>query len=196
MPKIYNRNCDSCHLLYVGRGMKYCSQSCYKRQPYTQARKNKTSVSLMGIKRGPFSLEHRTRISNSKKGQGHMQTPETRLKISKSHMGVPNLLLRGDRHPRWKGGITSANEKIRKSLKYRNYTKDILKRDNYTCVLCGKRGGILHVDHIKPFAYFPELRFDLKNGRTLCVPCHKTTESYPKNLSKKRTLSLGTRIYL
>ena len=31
-------------------------------------------------------------------------------------------------------------------------SKDILKRDNYTCAYCGKRGGILEIDHILPIS--------------------------------------------
>lgn len=56
------------------------------------------------------------------------------------------------------------------------WRKEIFVRDDYTCQMCGKRGGYLEADHIKPWAYFPELRFDLDNGRTLCRPCHNTTK--------------------
>ena len=59
------------------------------------------------------------------------------------------------------------------------WRKAVFQRDNYTCQECGKRGCELNADHIKPFAYFEELRFELSNGRTLCVPCHnKTKKSY------------------
>jgi 5-methylcytosine-specific restriction endonuclease McrA len=34
----------------------------------------------------------------------------------------------------------------------------------------------LEADHIKPWAYFPSLRFELSNGRTLCRPCHDKTK--------------------
>jgi len=68
--------------------------------------------------------------------------------------------------------------KIRNSREYRIWREAVFERDQYSCVFCGVRGGPLNADHIKPFAYFPELRFSLSNGRTLCVPCHKTTDTY------------------
>lgn len=57
----------------------------------------------------------------------------------------------------------------------------VFKRDDYTCQVCHKRGGYLEADHIKPWAFFPKLRFELSNGRTLCRGCHdKTKISYIK----------------
>ncbi len=79
---------------------------------------------------------------------------------------------------KWKGGVTKESEKIRKSDKYITWRNEVYKRDRWTCVLCGQIGGKLNADHIKPFSLFPELRFDLNNGRTLCKKCHVKTETY------------------
>lgn len=75
-------------------------------------------------------------------------------------------------------GLTTISQKIRHSSKYKQWRKSIFKRDNYTCQICQQRGGKLNADHIKPFALFPDLRLNLNNGRTLCVSCHKKTDTY------------------
>lgn len=96
-----------------------------------------------------------------------------------------NSETRGENHPRWKGGITPEYIKIRLSKEYKDWRLAVMTRDNFTCVFCGQRGGRLEVDHIKQFAYYPEFRFDMNNGRTLCKECHKKTPTYLK--SKKMT---------
>lgn len=78
----------------------------------------------------------------------------------------------------WKGGITPINLLIRGSVEMKLWRLDVFNRDKYTCVLCGQKGGDLQADHIKPFAYYPELRFDRQNGRTLCKSCHRKTDTY------------------
>ena len=75
-------------------------------------------------------------------------------------------------------GKRTEDKRIRQSAAYRQWRTAVFERDDYTCQFCSKRGGKLNADHIKPFVYFPELRLDVDNGRTLCEPCHRTTETF------------------
>ena len=82
-------------------------------------------------------------------------------------------------------GKRTADKKVRQSAKYKAWRTLVFERDSYTCVECKDhnyegRGSslMLHADHIKPFALYPELRFEVSNGRTLCVPCHIKTGTY------------------
>lgn len=141
-----------------------------------------------------FSKATRKRISEANKisHKGKRLSEEHKKNISKSLKGRKNLRIRdigkgtrfkkgqnlGKKNPNWKGGITPLNKKIRSSVEYRLWRQAVFKRDNWTCIWCGQRGGSLVADHIKSFALFPELRFAIDNGRTLCRNCHLTTDTY------------------
>jgi 5-methylcytosine-specific restriction endonuclease McrA len=79
----------------------------------------------------------------------------------------------------WNKGHGSAEEvrKARASKEYRIWEKQVLKKYNYTCVEC-KSTEFVGADHIKSFTFFPELRYDLSNGRALCKFCHRKTHNW------------------
>jgi hypothetical protein len=79
---------------------------------------------------------------------------------------------RGKNTAHWKGGLDFIKN-IRNSLEYKLWRDSIFKKDNWTCWHCLKRGGTLCAHHILSFAEFPELRFAINNGITLCKECHK-----------------------
>ena len=151
--------------------VKTCSKTCYK----------------IWIKDNPPTL-------------GFKMSEETKKKISKANTGNPSMsgkkhsedtrgkmsgaLLRAHhegRHPAYRGGITPINMAIRTSFQYKLWREAVFKRDNWTCVQCGTGGmrqNPIQADHIKQFAYFPELRFEVSNGRTLCRGCHMKTDTW------------------
>lgn len=115
---------------------------------------------------------------------------ENRKKVKMALINKPQPWRCGEKNHLWKGGITPINMAIRNSLEYKIWRRAVFERDNYTCVWCGVRckKGLgktvkLNADHIKPFSQYPELRFAIDNGRTLCKPCHLTTDTHgrPKN---------------
>lgn len=132
---------------------------------------------LRGKKRPPISLERRKKLSE---------------------------MYKGNKSPLWRGGVSSKHMLIRSSFEYKAWRSKVLARDNYRCVWCGEK-GLVEVDHIVPFStilrqvkvvsgidglYEKAMQcsflWDLSNGRTLCVPCHEKTESYPKGFKTKR----------
>ena len=94
--------------------------------------------------------------------------------------GYKNLKL-GKYHWNWKNGKTPKNKSIRNSKEMKEWRIKIFKRDFYTCQHCRKAGGILNAHHIKTFAKFPELRFKVSNGITLCKSCHINEHKRLKN---------------
>lgn len=84
----------------------------------------------------------------------------------------------GQNHYNWKGGVTTINEKIRQSIEYKQWRKAVFNRDRFTCQACGQIGGDLHADHELPFSLFPDLRFEVLNGQTLCRECHLKTDTW------------------
>jgi 5-methylcytosine-specific restriction endonuclease McrA len=102
---------------------------------------------------------------------------------------------KGSVNPNWKGGTTPLRQKISSLQAYKDWRKSVYKRDDYTCQSCKKRGVFLNADHIKPYSQIIaengiidveqaksclEL-WDISNGRTLCVGCHRQTSTYGGN---------------
>lgn len=80
----------------------------------------------------------------------------------------------GSRNPKYRVDLTP--EQRQDNFKRMKFKKEIqplvLARDNYTCTVCDTSAKYLHVDHIKRWRDYPELRYSLENCRTVCRPCH------------------------
>lgn len=117
---------------------------------------------------------------------GKKHSKKTRAKMGAVQKGKPKPWRRGANSQFWKGGITKKNQEIRNSLEYKLWRTAVFERDGYTCIWGGRsHGSKLHADHIKPFSLFPELRFAIDNGRTLCEECHEKTDTYLSKAKKQ-----------
>lgn len=107
--------------------------------------------------------------------KGQKRSLETRIKISTT---LRETAVRGRACHSYKDGRLEERKGERASTQYKRWRFDVFARDRFTCQKCGDaRGGNLHAHHIKPFADFPELRFVLSNGLTVCEDCHKEIHS-------------------
>lgn len=142
-------NCPMCNKEFLtnekGRRHKTCSTICK-----IQAIKNARAKQII-------TQEHRKAISESTKGR----------KLTKEHIAK----ISGSNNYHWKGGSDNPIKKLRGSFEYKKWRMEVYRRDYWTCQICRIKGKKIWADHIKPFSLFPEFRFDINNGRTLCIDC-------------------------
>lgn len=138
--------------------------------------------------------EQKKKIGTAHKGK--TISLEQRKKLSEAHKKLGSFVK--EKNPNWKGGVTPVVFALRTSTRMKVFRFDVLRRDRFMCQECGDdRGGNLEVDHIEPFSYIIENikneygvadlyekalqwepLWDLENGRTLCIPCHKKTPTW------------------
>lgn len=160
-------NCKNCGVFFYRYKIRvrggFCGRPCWDRY---QRRLGRVLVSCANC---------RTRVERFK---NRLKT-RARFFCSTVCRGDWNSQFRsGENSYRWQGGKTAEAFLLRHSLRYKRMRINVFRRDDFTCQLCGVRGGKLHVDHIKPFAQYPDLRFEASNCRTLCIPCHQGTDTW------------------
>lgn len=156
---------------------------------YSNATIQKMRASLTGRK---LEEAHRLKIVAALHKRGSPST-ETRQKISAAQRGAKSV--------HWKGGLTTLDKLIRKSIEYHEWRDTVFNRDDYTCQSCRIRGGQLNADHIEAFAILLRKHgitdvqaalictdlWDIANGRTLCLECHQKTDNYGYKVVKSYT---------
>lgn len=140
----------------------------------------------------------------SKSNIGKKVSLETRKKLSDSHKGQVawnkglSGYLCGNKHYNWRGGISKINDLCRQIIEYKQWRSSIFERDNWTCQTCNKRGCYLEAHHIKSISKIIKENniknlsdakkcnelWDVNNGVTLCLDCHKLTDNYKGNSNK------------
>jgi len=135
-----------------------------------------------------FTLEHRNKLKKAKIGYVPWNkglTKETNESVKQGALKVsgPNshwfgVSRKGPLGPFWKGGRSPSIKLMRESKEYKTWRTGVFKKDKYICQGCGRIGGYLEAHHIKSFTNYPESRYDLANGTTLCLKCHSKTHNY------------------
>ena len=81
--------------------------------------------------------------------------------------------LRGKKHWNWRGGVDKEHTRIKQTIEYKEWRAAVYRRDGWKCMRCGYKGLNIIAHHIKSFSKYPELRFSVENGETLCRSCHQ-----------------------
>lgn len=96
---------------------------------------------------------------------------------------------RGSKHWKWIKDRTKLKDsgeinEIRRSSRYKDWSKNIRNRDKHKCRLSNNEClGRLEIHHIFSFTYYPELRYLLTNGITLCHFHH------PRKMEEEKRLA-------
>lgn len=164
----------------------------------------KRAAKLRGRKFPPRSLEFRLKMSLAKKGtpcpehvrqivskihKGKTISDATRLNMSiaqKKRATQNHFYIDGRCQERVNERSIASN-----SFRYKQWRRAVFVRDKYTCQDCGVNGVTIHADHVRPWSTYPSLRYDILNGKTLCVPCHKKTDTWGLRRLKTETLWPG-----
>lgn len=145
--------------------------------------RKKLSVSHLGKVPGnkgmKYSKEVCERISAGKKGKS-VPWSEERKKKFKARMT-------GENHPLWVKDRTKLSRKTsgteRMAYFYSFWRKQVKDRDGHRCrINNGDCRGRLEVHHILPWRDFPELRYEVNNGITLCHAHHPYERAEEKRL--------------
>lgn len=136
-----------------------------------------------GYKQSPELIAKRIQ---SRKGYKHSQ--ETKAKIgvgnkgkqswSKGLTGIvrakhkfsPRPNGSGEKHYKWLGGYSMSQHK---GTEYNTWRTSVYKRDDFKCKIGNEDcDGKIEAHHILSFTKYPELRYEINNGITLCRKHH------------------------
>lgn len=157
------------------KGAKFCSSKCY-------GISEKGKIPKSAFKKG----HHSSPKTEFQKGEKHRyfgisspalgkhwklsETSKKRMSIAQTGVKRP----RGKDNKRWIKDRTKLKTKgERRSSAYKNWRKEVWTRDGYICRLKNPDcNGKIEAHHILSFTKYPELRYVVKNGITLCKYHH------------------------
>jgi hypothetical protein len=136
----------------------------------------------LGKKRSPETIE-KFRLAKL----GTHRTEETKKKISETNkrIGKRPLVGKKENHPRWIKDRSKLQIREKKHLdtKYRYWMFQVKTRDKWKCRISNSDcGGRLESHHILNWIEYPELRYEINNGITLCHAHHPRGRANEKRM--------------
>jgi len=188
---------------------KYCSVECYRisliGKKLTKEQKMNIGLSNTG-KKHPHTKETKLKIRKARKGKiGNNKGKHWKIKdtsnMNKDKIGKPSPMkgknlsketrekignsLRGEKSPLYIKDRTKLKKSEKKHLdtKYKYWMLEVKKRDNWICKLSDSEcNGRIEAHHILNWIDYPEERYNINNGITLCQFHH------PKKWTEEKRL--------
>lgn len=111
--------------------------------------------------------------------KGRHHTEEEKRILSEhnkgQHSSVRTEFKKGEKNPKWKGGVTLEQQRWRFGEKWKKFGQLIRIRDNFTCLRCSQIPAY-DGHHMLPVRLGGEI-FNENNVVTLCHKCHGFIES-------------------
>lgn len=145
------------------------------------AHRAKVIKTLNQIKKG-MTYEEAFGIKTAKRMKAKMRLAKLGKKMPWN--SVPSR--RGTAHPRWikdRTKVIGRHSRTFHDPDYKRWRVAVCERDNFKCQLRDKNcKGRLEVHHILVWKNYPELRYKLTNGITLCHAHHPRSRAKEKRL--------------
>ena len=151
----------------------------YTRKPFSEEHKRKISEANKRVQNSPDVLKKQYLSHIGKK-----YPLEWRINISKALKGKSNGRF-GEKHPRWikDRSLLKDDHRDRGGQLHREWSSSVKKRDNLTCKINNEDcNGRLEAHHILVWTEYPELRYQINNGITLCHAHHPRKRAEEKLL--------------
>lgn len=163
MKSILDKNCTQCNLLFKpSKGSKgiFCSHRCY-------------SDSKIG----------KVVYIGGHTGKKHSE--EWKNYMSKILTGREYTQLQGKNHHNWiKDRSLVKRRQERNNPEYKQWRKKVWERDKFLCKMLNSDClGKIEAHHILGWSNYPELRYEVNNGITLCHAHHPRKEDDVAKLS-------------
>ncbi len=161
-----NRECEEClntFLCNLSSSKKYCSHKCYS----NNLKKRELPNLIPGGHRGYF----------------HTEEWKKNMSVKLTGRKIPSIS--GENHWAWKKDRSLlAKRQQRGDSSYREWRNQVWLRDDFTCKIANPDcNGKIEAHHILGWAKFPELRYQLNNGITLCHAHHPRKRAEEERLS-------------
>lgn len=154
----------------------------YKTKPASDERKRKIGLANSIALKGRFLGEYSPHWKGGK--PNFLKCCKKLSSYKYKYCGKHNFIKsRGKNHYRWTINRETVKYDRRNDPEYKQWRIAIYKRDLYKCKINNSCNGRIEAHHILSWANYPELRYEVNNGITLCQAHH------PKKRAEEKLLA-------